>query len=427
MGAGHGFAVITAVLVGLGHRSVGYASYADERPDELEIVAVAEPDPVRRARYAKRFGVNENNCFESAADLAAAGKLADVAINGTMDEIHVETTIPLLEAGYDVLLEKPIAPSKEELQTLEDVVERTGQKVVICHVLRYAPFYVAIKERVESGEIGDILHIHSTENVSYHHMAVAFIRGKWNRRDVNPMLLAKCCHDLDLLCWIKSGIQPKKVASFGGRHFFTAKNMPEGASEVCIDCDIERDCEYSALRHHVDNAWWPFYALAGEIGYESGEVVGDHDKTVHVSTSEYGRCVWNCDNDVVDRQSVIVEFEDGCVATHDMVTNSAKGVRRIQITGTKGEIYGDMIEGKFTISKPGATAGTEALIEEVSVDLKGDHHGGGDQLLVADFLSVVRGEGGSISTTSLSDSINSHLIAYAADLAMREERVVTID
>ena len=427
MGAGHGFAVITAVLVGLGHRSVGYASYADDRPDELEIVAVAEPDPVRRARYAKRFGVNENNCFESAADLAAAGKLADVAINGTMDEIHVETTIPLLEAGYDVLLEKPIAPSKEELLTLEDVVERTGQKVVICHVLRYAPFYVAIKERVESGEIGDILHIHSTENVSYHHMAVAFIRGKWNRRDVNPMLLAKCCHDLDLLCWIKSGIQPKKVASFGGRHFFTAKNMPEGASEVCIDCDIERDCEYSALRHHVDNAWWPFYALAGEIGYESGEVVGDHDKTVHVSTSEYGRCVWNCDNDVVDRQSVIVEFEDGCVATHDMVTNSAKGVRRIQITGTKGEIYGDMIEGKFTISKPGATAGTEALIEEVSVDLKGDHHGGGDLLLVADFLSVVRGEGGSISTTSLSDSINSHLIAYAADLAMREERVVTID
>lgn len=427
MGAERGFAVITAVLVGLGHRSVGYASYADEHPDELDIVAVAEPDPMRRARYAKRFGVDESNCFENAEDLAAAGKLADVAINGTMDEIHVETTIPLLEAGYDVLLEKPIAPSKDELKSLEEVAERTGQKVVICHVLRYAPFYLAIKERVTRGEIGDIMHIHTTENVSYHHMAVAFIRGKWNRRDVNPMLLAKCCHDLDLLCWFKSGIQPTKVASFGGRHFFVPENAPEGSSKRCHDCGIERNCEFSALRHHVDNAWWPFYALAGESGYESGQDVSDEQKVAHVSTSEYGRCVWHCDNDVVDRQSVIVEFEDGCVATHDMVTNSAKGVRRIQITGTKGEIFGDMIEGKFTLSKPGATSGDEALVEEVDVDLHGDHHGGGDLRLVADFLSVVRGEGGSISTTVLSDSINSHLIAYAADIAMREERVVSID
>ena len=427
MGAEHGFAVITAVLVGLGHRSVGYASYADTHPDELQIVAVAEPDSVRRARYAERFGVSVDACFEDANALAKAGKLADVAINGTMDEIHVETTIPLLEVGYDVLLEKPIAPSKDELRSLEEVVERTGQKVVICHVLRYAPFYLAIKERVARGEIGDIMHIHSTENVSYHHMAVAFIRGKWNRRDVNPMLLAKCCHDLDLLCWFKSGIQPTKVASFGGCHFFVPENAPEGSSKRCHDCGIERNCEFSALRHHVDNAWWPFYALAGESRYESGQEVSDEQKVAHVSTSEYGRCVWHCDNDVVDRQSVIVEFEDGCVATHDMVTNSAKGVRRIQITGTKGEIFGDMIEGKFTLSKPGATSGDEALVEEVDVDLHGDHHGGGDLRLVADFLSVVRGEGGSISTTALSDSINSHLIAYAADIAMREERVVSID
>ncbi|MDP6889282.1 MAG: Gfo/Idh/MocA family oxidoreductase, partial [Candidatus Thalassarchaeaceae archaeon] len=357
----------------------------------------------------------------------AAGKLADVAINGTMDEIHVETTVPLLDAGYDVLLEKPIAPSKEQLAILEDAVQRTGRKVVICHVLRYAPFYVAIKERVANGEIGDIMHIHTTENVSYHHMAVAFIRGKWNREEINPMLLAKCCHDLDLICWMKSGIQPKKVASFGGRHFFTSDNAPEGASSHCIDCEIERGCDYSALRHHVDNGWWPFYALAGDVNYESGVENSDEEKRIHVGQSEYGRCVWHCDNNVVDRQSVIVEFEDGCVATHDMVTNSAKGVRRIQITGTKGEIYGDMIEGSIVLSKPGAVTGEETIVEDIHIDLSGDLHGGGDLRLVADFLSVVRGDGGSISTTSLSDSINSHLIAYAADVAMREERVVSID
>ena len=271
------------------------------------------------------------------------------------------------------------------------------------------------------------MHIHTTENVSYHHMAVAFIRGKWRREETNPMLLAKCCHDLDLICWMKSGIKPQKVASFGGRHFFTKQNAPEGSAERCGDCSIERECEYSAIRHHVENGWWSFYALAGQLGHEQGVEIGDEQKQAHVTTSDYGRCVWHCDNDVVDRQSVIIEFEDGCVATHDMVTNSAAGTRRIQITGTKGEIHGDMVEGKFTISRPGAVAGTETIREEVQLDVQDDLHGGGDLRLVSDFLSVVRGDGGSLSTTSLADSINSHLIAYAADEAMREERVVTID
>jgi len=418
--------VITAVLVGLGHRGVGYATYADSHPDELQIVGVAEPDEVRRSRYAERFGVPLENCFETAEELAGVARFADIAINGTMDEIHVETTVPLLDAGYDVLLEKPIAPNEEQLRVLEGAVKRTGQKVVICHVLRYAPFYAAIKARVADGEIGDIMHIHTTENVSYHHMAVAFIRGKWNREETNPMLLAKCCHDLDLICWIKSGIQPTKVASFGGRHFFTVDNAPEGSTPRCSDCSIERECEYSAIRHHVDNGMWSFYALAGEENYERGLEVDVEARRAHVVDSDYGRCVWHCDNDVVDRQSVIIEFEDGCVATHDMVTNSAKGTRRIQLTGTKGDIFGDMVTGKFTISKPGAVSGSEAVVEEIDVNMQGDLHGGGDMRLVADFLSVIRGEGGSLSTTTLSDSINSHLIAYAADIAMREEKVVSI-
>ncbi|HJM67748.1 MAG TPA: Gfo/Idh/MocA family oxidoreductase, partial [Candidatus Thalassarchaeaceae archaeon] len=367
------------------------------------------------------------NCFENAESLAAVQQFADVAINGTMDEIHIETTLPLLEAGYDVLLEKPIAPDAEQLRLLEAAVERTERRVVICHVLRYAPFYAAIKERVANGEIGEIMHIHTTENVSYHHMAVAFIRGKWRRQETNPMLLAKCCHDLDLICWMKTGVRPRKVASFGGRHFFTLDNAPEGSAPYCNDCSIERDCEYSAIRHHVDNGWWPFYALAGESNYEQGVEVGEDAMRTHVAASDYGRCVWHCDNDVVDRQSVIIEFEDGCVATHDMVTNTADGTRRIQLTGTKGDICGDMMEGKFTISKPGAVGGSESVVEEIQIGLQGDLHGGGDVRLVADFLSLIRGEGGSLSTTSLSDSINSHLIAYAADTAMREERVVTIN
>jgi predicted dehydrogenase len=438
---GIGLSALTAVLVGLGHRSVGYASYCNDHADELQVVGLAEPDPERLARYAAKWGISAERCFSSAAELAKAPKFADVAINGTMDEIHVETTVPLLEAGYDVLLEKPIARDAEELATLAAAVERTGRKVVICHVLRHAPFYVAIKERLAAGEIGDIMHIHSTENVSYHHMAVGFVRGKWNRREVNPMMLAKCCHDLDLLCWFKSGTEPTQVASFGGRHFFTEQNAPEGAGTHCHDCEIERDCQYSALRHHLENDWWPFYAFAGEAAYEAGGASGEGDaasespsdeemaesRRAHLESSDYSRCVWRCDNDVVDRQSVIVEFADGCVATHDMVTNSARATRRLQITGTKGEIEGDMMTGRIVIRRPASTEGEEWVEEAWTIEEGEDMHGGGDLRLVADFVKVVRGQAPSLSTTELSDSMNSHLIAYAADDAMLNSKVVTLD
>nr|AIF05619.1 oxidoreductase domain-containing protein [uncultured marine group II/III euryarchaeote KM3_185_F09] len=436
---GIGLSALTAVLVGLGHRSVGYASYSDDHPDELQVVGLAEPNPERLARYALKWGVSAERCFSSAAELAAAPKFADVAINGTMDDIHVETTIPLLEAGYDVLLEKPIARGAAELRALAAAAERTGRKVVICHVLRHAPYYVAIKERIAAGEIGEIMHIHSTENVSYHHMAVGFVRGKWNRREVNPMMLAKCCHDLDLLCWFKSGTEPTQVASFGGCHFFTEQNAPKGAGTHCHDCEIERDCQYSAHRHHLNNDWWPFYAFSGEATYEAGDAAPDvagesfseeemaESRRAHLESSDYSRCVWRCDNDVVDRQSVIVEFADGCVATHDMVTNSARATRRLQITGTKGEIEGDMISGRIVIRKPAATDGEEWAEEVITIGEGEDMHGGGDLRLVADFVKVVRGEPHSLSTTELSDSMNSHLIAYAADKAMQSSTVVTLD
>jgi predicted dehydrogenase len=424
---------LRAVLVGLGHRTACYAAYARQHPDELTVVGLADPDEQRLARFADKWSVPPEACFASGEELAAAPKFADVAINGTMDGEHVATTIPLVEAGYDVLLEKPIAPSAAELERLAAAVGNSSAKVVICHVLRYAPFYAAIKERLVAGDIGDIMHMHTTENVSYHHMAVAFVRGKWNRREVNPMLLAKCCHDLDLLCWFKSGTPPTKVASFGGRHFFTPENAPEGAGTNCVtDCDIERECQYSARRHHVDNDWWPFYAFAGEPGWEGrddedAQEQGDQVKLDWLAQSAYSHCVWGADNDVVDRQSVIVEFADGCVATHDMVSNAARATRRLHLVGSGGEIDGDLEDGRFTIRVPAATEGEEWTEEVVEVEVKGDMHGGGDLRLVADFLAVVRGEQPSLSTTHLSDSLNGHEIAYAADAALRSGTVIDID
>ncbi|MBO58409.1 MAG: oxidoreductase [Euryarchaeota archaeon] len=420
-------AAVRAVLVGLGHRTASYASYSNHHPGELEIVGLVDPNQERLNIFAKKWDIPNERCFTSVNDLILQPALGEIAINGTMDGVHVETTIPLVESGYHVLLEKPIASSPDELFRLQEAVSQTGMKVVICHVLRYAPFYSAIKQKLLEGEIGEIMHIHSTENVSYHHAAVAFIRGKWNRREVNPIMLAKCCHDLDLLCWYKSGINPTKVSSMGGLHFFTLENAPENSGENCFDCEIERDCEYSARRHYIDNNLWSFYALAGEPNYERGDVTEESEAVTHISNNEYSRCVWKCDNDVADRQSVLIEFEDGSIATHDLVTNTAKATRKIQIVGTKGEISGDMTSGKFTIRKANSTNGSIYREEIVDSGVSGDLHGGGDLRLVKDFLSLIKEESPSPSTTILSDSINSHLIAYAADISMNESRFFMFD
>ena len=414
-----------AVLVGLGHRTACYAHYAKENCDEMVVVGLADPDARRLTHFAEKWGVPPERCFTTAQELAEVDRFADFAVNGTMDELHIETTIPLVEAGYHVLLEKPIAPDEKQLMRLRGAVKKSGVKVVICHVLRYAPFYRRIKERIVAGEIGEIMHIRTSERVSYHHNAVAFVRGKWRKRSVNPMLLAKCCHDLDLICWYLSGVRPTKVSSMGGRHFFTPDNAPPLAGENCFNCEIERDCIHSAIRHYLDNRWWQFYALAGQAEYETGQEVDREAAESHLSKGQYNTCVWKSDGDVVDRQSVVIEFENGVVATHDLVTNTARATRTVDITGSEGEISGDMESGRFTIRHANPLSGGEFIEEVVDCGVSGDLHGGGDARLVADFLAVMKGEEPSISTTTLQDSLNSHLIAYAADRSMLES--ITVD
>lgn len=417
---------LRAIIVGAGHRGVGYGSYSLRHPEELQVVGVADPDPVRRQATRERFGFPEENCFETAAELAARPPVGEVVINGTMDADHVPTTLPLLDAGYDVLLEKPICPTQEELLALRDKVRETGRTVCIGHVLRHAPFYAEIRRRVAEGAIGELIAVNTSERVSYHHMAVGFVRGKWNQRATsNPIMMAKCCHDLDLIAWMKSGVAPQRVASFGSLMHFRPEKAPAGAGTRClVDCPIERECPYSAYKHYIEQNLWGPYA------WHCLEYLGEptqEDKINSLKTdSPFGRCVWRCDNDVVDHQSVIVEFADGCVANHTLVTGTAKPCRTMHLVGTTGEIEGTMEDGGFVLRYPDARA--EHEYEEVPADLNVsmDMHGGGDLRLVEDFLRVVRGEQPSLSTTQLADSINGHLIGFAADVAMLERRVVEI-
>jgi predicted dehydrogenase len=423
----------TAVIVGAGHRAVVYASYAKNHPDELEIVGMADPSPLRREQMAQMFGLRADRCFETAEALASVPRFADFAINGTMDHQHVPTSLPLLEAGYHLLLEKPFAVNEEEMWQLVRAARQHERKVAICHVLRYAPFYAAIREKVIQGAVGEVLNVQAAEHVSYHHMAVGFVRGKWRRKDYcgSSMLMAKSCHDLDLITWMKSGVRPRRVASFGSNFQFSPEKAPAGAGTRClVDCPIEADCLYSARKQYIDHPdRWVFYV------WDSLEHLANptiEDKIESLKTSPYGQCAWKTDMDVVDHQSVLIDFEDGSTATLNMIGGASKPSRTIHVLGTHGEIRGCLEDSKFSILRPDPRPGCETAEEVIDLNVQGDMvgagggHAGGDMRLVADFIRLVRGEPRSISSTDLEDSISGHLIGFLADRAVAEGRLIEI-
>jgi len=425
---------LLAIIVGAGHRSMAYASYAHLCPDELQVVGVADPRELRRSQAARVFGLAPEQCFASAEEVAAKPQFADVVINGTMDHQHVPTSLPLLVAGYDILLEKPFATSEEELWQLAETARRCGRKVIICHVLRYTPFYAAIRNLVRDGAIGEILNVQTTEHVSYHHMAVGFIRGKWSKKSYcrSSMLMAKCCHDLDLIAWMKSGVRPSSVSSFGSNFQFQPGKAPPGAGTRClVDCPIEAECLYSARKHYIDHPLrWSFYVWESLEHIENPTI---EDKVRSLQTDNpYGRCVWKCDMEVVDHQSVVVEFEDGTTATHNMVGGAARPSRAIHLLGVNGEIQGVFEDRRFVVRHIDPRPGHEYSEEVVDLDVSGDMHGafgghgGGDLGLVADMVRVIRGEPASISTTHLQDSLAGHLIGFCADRSMEGRRVVDV-
>ncbi len=422
---------VTAIIVGAGHRAMVYSELALTHPDMLKIVGVADPNPVRRRKAQELYGFGDDMCFEDAAELASRGRLADAVINGTMDEQHIETAIPLLECGYDMLLEKPFAVNEQEALLLRDCAKKNNSKVMICHVLRYTPFYYSIKERIAAGEIGDIINIQTTEHVSYHHLSTSYVRGKWANSEKchTTMLLAKCCHDIDLMMWMMSETKPVQVSSFGGKYQFKPENAPENAGTVCMkDCPLVDSCVYSTKRLYIDHPdRWAFYVW-DKLEHIDNPAIEDKIALMK-SDSPYARCIYKCDNDVVDHQSVLVNFRSGATGTHNMVGGSATSLRKIHIIGTKGEICGDFESSKYTVKKinPSPDAHNEECdVEEVDLNIVGDMvgayggHGGGDGRLAADFVKFVRGEEPSLACTSIFDSMIGHMTVYRAD-ASRED------
>lgn len=407
---------LKTIIVGGGHRSLTYAQLAELESDKMEIVGVADPDIRRRSSIAKRFNIPADKCFETAEELAKAPKFADAVINGTMDHIHIETTVPLLRAGYDVLLEKPFAVNEDEARKLVKVADECGRKVMVCFVLRYAPFYRKIKGIILSGEIGNIISIQTCEYVSYHHMSTSHVRGKWNNFEKchSSMLLAKCCHDLDIMMWLMGETKPAVISSFGNNMQFVKANAPEKSGTRClVDCPLVEECLYSAKRLYIDHPdRWSFYVWDALENIENPTI---EDKINLLKTSPYGVCAFKSDNNVVDHQSVNVLFESGATGTHTMVGGTSYGTRTIFISGTKGVIKGDFEKGKFTVSKIDPRPGCEHDDTVYDLKIDNDTHGGGDLDLVRDFVAYCRNEETSVSCTNIHDSLSGHLSVFLAD------------
>lgn len=426
---------IKIVLVGAGDRANSYSQLAIQKPEKLQVVGLVEPDPVRMKLMKERFYVAEENCFSDLNAFLQRDKFADAVINGTMDWLHVQTSIPVLEKGYDLLCEKPFCVNEEEMWELKKTADRTGRKVMICHVLRYTPFYSSIKRHVLDGEIGDIISMEFSEHVSYHHFGVSYIRGKWANESVcgSPILLAKSCHDIDLMMWMKSGIKPVAVSSFGGDFQFRPENKPEGAGTNCLcNCppEVEKHCMYSARKNYLEpRLHWMCYVGRA---LEGGEIT---DETVRESLKDpknpFGRCMWDCEHDIVDNQTVSIQFEDGTSGVFNLMGGASKPQRKIHLIGTKGEIQGEFESSKYvvrTVDQKGT------LVEqEYDLNLAGDMdgefggHGGGDLRLADDFVNWLAEDKASISRTNIEDSIYGHLTVFRAEKARKNGTVERIE
>ncbi len=408
---------ITAIVLGAGMRGAfAYAPYAIAHPDELDIVGVAEPDPVRRGRFVSAHDIPPNHVFESWEPLFNQPKFADVIINTTQDQMHYASTMAALEAGYDVLLEKPITNTLEETIQLVKKAEENGRLLQICHVLRYTNFFSTLHDIIKSGRLGDIVNVSHRENVRYTHMAHSFVRGSWrNSVESSPMILAKCCHDLDILQW-NMGQRVTQLQSFGSLIHFRPENAPPDATDRCTaPCPAADQCPFDARRYYLNPK---------HIGWlqkitNSPDPKGAEDA---LQNGPYGRCVYACDNDVVDHQTVNMQFEGGATAVLTMQGHSHDESRTMRYDGTRATLRGLFDYGTGSIEIHDHLTDE---VEIIDVPPAESGHGGGDMGIIEGFVKAARGDIQAL--TSARESLESHLLAFAAEESRLTHRVIDMN
>jgi len=457
---------LTAIMIGAGERGYrAYGPYALAHPDEIRFTAVAEPNDARRTRFAEAHAIPPERRFHTWENLLEQGKIADAALVCTMDTLHTDPTVAALEAGYDVLLEKPMATTLAECVRLVRTAERTGQLLQVTHVLRYTDFFSTLHEVIASGRLGEIITVEHRENVVYWHMAHSYVRGNWRRRDLSsPIILAKCSHDLDVLTWNLG--RCAQLNSFGSLRHFRPENAPPGAPERCTDgCPVADGCPYFAPRlyldliplYHVarrspvlrerlgsrvilafpgvvdlirrlvppvdralDYREWPISAISEDTSREA--------RRHALETGPYGWCVYHCDNDVLDHQTVNMVFESGASVVLVMQGHAHEEARTMRYEGTRATLRGKFAYGLDDVIEIHDHHSGE--VERIGLSNRGSTtgHGGGDAGVMAAFVRAVRGDGsgagGVAGLTTVQKSLEGHLMAFAADRARLEGKVV---
>lgn len=411
---------VTAVLIGAGLRgSEAYASYALHHPDELEFVAVAEPVEERRLVFAKNHKIPAKYQFSHYDDLLEQGKLADCAFVCTQDTQHYEPVVKALKSGYHVLCEKPMSPKLDEIVSMGAMAKTYGRILSICHVLRYSPFFVRIKQLLEEQRIGRLMSIQHIEEVGYWHYAHSFVRGNWrNAEESSPMILQKCCHDMDILLWL-TGSRCTSISSTGDLTYFREEHAPEAAPAYCMDgCRHREECPYYAPKFYLEHPRAEMDHLVRAVSID----ISKEKVLEKLKTGPYGRCVFHCDNTVVDHQAVTLKFENQVDVSFEMCAFTSDCKRKINLMGTHGQIIGDMEEGIIKLYD--FVTGNEETIE---IHVSAGGHGGSDLALVKDFTAQVASDGDEKGLTGAQQSVESHLMALAAEEARKRHCVIDFE
>lgn len=409
---------VTAIVLGASGRGKLYGDYSLEHPNDLKIIGIAELVQLRRDMYGDKYHVPAENRVSSWEELLNRPKFADAVIIATPDHLHYAPCMKALDLGYDILLEKPIAQTEEECRELVAYAQEKGRIVCLTHVLRYSPYFLMLKEVIKSGVIGDLISIQHFEPVDHVHMSHSYVRGSWRNSEAStPLVLAKSSHDLDILYWMIE--KPcKKVAAFGKLTHFVKKNAPEGAPLRCTDgCPVEASCPYSALKiYHRDRTWLYVFDLPEEKEKQGDAILE------YLKTGPYGRCVYHCDNNQPDHYVMSMEFEGDVTVNFSIEAFTSYSGRRTRVMGTKGDIVGDMETFTVTDFLTGTSKTYDANAED-ALNYENVGHGGGDSGMIRDWIEAVRLQDSSIMSTPLNESLESHLIAFAAERSRKEDTI----
>ena len=417
---------IRVIVIGAGNRGERYATHMTEMPEHYEIVAVADPAEARRNLFHERFGVAKEMGFHTWEEILAQPKMADLAVISTVDNMHYEPAMKAIELGYNLLLEKPVAPTAKECAEIAAAAQAKGVKVLVGHVLRYSPFYCAVKEILMAGTIGQIISIDQVEGVGNVHFSHSFVRGNWHcEADSAPMLLAKSCHDLDIIQWLLE--KPcKKVSSFGSLTHFVPENAPEGAPVRCSDgtCPAYDTCPYNCIKHYYDFKTNSRRSII-TTGISKEAEPTDEEVMLALKTTDYGLCAYHAHNDVLDHQVVSMEFEGGATASFT-VNAFNKGGRYIRIYGSEGELYAHMADQEIRVYTFRDKKTSFVPVTKIEESINGGH-GGGDEGIVRELhLYMADGYDG-YRAADIHTSVRNHMIGFAAEEARHNSTVVSVD